>query len=720
MKNKIKTVLILVLILLCSVGCAQDRANEGSASTVVSTGSQDEGSVNAVAGTDSSEKSLRVKQLLPLTLEEDSTEGSQKRLFTCSYGSKLYILASYQKEDGTPLAQWMYIFDMDTLETEKLAFSLSTPESENLSITSMYVTGENELTLLLYGSLDGKDASALLCKTDTTGKALNDAAPYSDVPEYFTSLGNLGISNNKLFSVPGSASILTEWAPDTSTTQIYRYDAGNDKKLVATLPDEFVTSLCSHGQDTIYYIANSELKLLNTKTQTCETLCNIRDCGIELYAGNEYLLINGKGELALCTIIEDKPAVYLLTDEEAVTDSDTIRLTRLQTYGMEYVTRLAASWSTTSDYHIKIEKENEEQKQEALYNRTMMEIVSGQGPELMWVSEEDMKILAEKGALMDISELIPEDIKEQLLPGVLKAGTINDTLVGITPEVSFYTMLASDAVWDEDSWTISDVMSLVESRDDWEWPLIFSTVKPNYYTLLYGILAKDWSNSPFIDFEEGISYFNGEEFIKTLEFCKKYGETDMSTTVEWDDLSSMLKNGTSVGAQCFFYGGLPDFSSAMRRYENCHVVGFPRTEGSGSYLYSEAYLVVNANATHTDAIKEFIACLLDYENQYTVSFTPVRKDVLRNSVITHGDSLAVLKSLSPESYRTLEAKPDGSSYLEEFMEFAESCEPQPHLPEGISNILGEELPSYFTGDKSAREVADIIHNRVQLYFAEKE
>lgn len=181
----------------------------------------------------------------------------------------------------------------------------------------------------------------------------------------------------------------------------------------------------------------------------------------------------------------------------------------------------------------------------------------------------------------------------------------------------------------------------------------------------------------------------------------------------------MLKNGTSVGAQCFFYGGLPDFSNAMRRYENCHVVGFPRTGGNGSYLYSEAYLVVNANATHTDAIKEFIACLLDYENQYTVSWTPVRKDVLQNSVKTHGDSLVVLRSLSPESYQALEAKPDGSSYLEEFMEFAESCEPQPHLPEGISNILGEELPSYFTGDKSAKEVADIIHNRVQLYFAEK-
>lgn len=724
MKNKIKTAIILMLILLCSAGCA--KSEENTVSTGESSGNAATDTEISVISTESSENSFRVKQLIPLTLDEEDIEFSERIIYSASYGSRFYLLASYQSEGSSQPSQWMYSFDMNTLGIEKNSFSLDIPEKENFFITAMYATGENELTLLLYGSLDDKASSTVLCKTDITGKPLNSETPFSNDTESFENLGlNSRIGNNKLYSIPDNSPIITEWEDTTNTTQIYHYDMEAGKKLpLATLSDEYVSSLCSNGHDTLYYINNNELKLLNVKTRTCEILCNFRDCGISLY-NNHHLLINTKEELALCSLEGENPVIYLLTDEEeTVTDSDTIRLVRLQTHGMEYVTRLAASYSTTSDYRIKVERAGDEQKQEALHNRTMMEIVSGQGPELMWVSEEDMRILAEKGALMDISELLSEDIKEQLLPGVLKAGTVDGSLVAITPEVSFYTMMTPDSVWSENSWTVSELMNLVESGDDWDWPLIFSILKPNYYTLFYGMLAHDMANSPYMDIENGISYFNGDEFIRTIEFCKKYGEANDSVTADWNELYPMLKNGASAAMRCNFYSGLTDFSYDMRRYENCHIVGFPRnegTEGNGSYLYSEAYLVVNANATRIDAIKEFIACLLDYENQYSVTFTPVRKDVLQNSVVKDwNDRPAVLKSISPEIVQQLETKPDGTSYLDEFMAFAESCEPKPYCPKEISEILGSELPSYFTGDKTAEEVADIIHRRVQLYFDERD
>lgn len=709
MRKKSLMLIMLVLMLLCNSSCA--KSNENIASAI-------EDSEGTVASTVTAEQTFRVKQFLPLTLDETDREFSEKQFITASYGSKLYLLASYRSEDSIQPSLWLYTFDMNTLGLEKSPFSLPLQEDERFYIASMYITGANEITLLLYGTFEGILGSPALCKTDLTGKPINGDNPFSDSTETFD---NLALTGNKFFAIPDSLSIITEWEDATHTTQLYSYDTQTDQRQsLTTLSNDFISSLCSNGKDTLYYIGNGELKKLDTQKQSCEVLCNIRDCGITSY-GNECLLINDKEELAFCVVEGEKPGIYLLTDEEeTLTDSDIIRLVRLQFYGMEYASKLAASWSVESDSaHIKVEKTDNEQKQEALHNRTMMEIVAGNGPELMWVSEEDMRILAEKGALMDMSELIPSEIKEQLLPGVLKVGTIDGTLVGITPEVSFYTVFTPDSVWSRDSWSISDVMSLVESRDDWEWPLSYSIYKPDFYTLFY-FLLKDLADSPFVDMENGVSHFDSDEFIQVLEFCKKYGEKD-SVKVDWDDLDEMMQNGTCAAQVSYFYDGFGNFSHSMPSLKDCHIVGFPRNEGSGNYLYSEAYLVVSANATHIDAIKDFIAYLLDYDNQYTVSFSPVRKDVLRDSVVItpHSNTPAILKSTSYEVYRPIETKPDGTSYLEEFMTFAESCEPQPLRPEAISDILGDELPSFVADDKNAKEVADIIHRRVQLYFAEQ-
>ena len=68
--------------------------------------------------------------------------------------------------------------------------------------------------------------------------------------------------------------------------------------------------------------------------------------------------------------------------------------------------------------------------------------------------------------------------------------------------------------------------------------------------------------------------------------------------------------------------------------------------------------------------------------------------------------------------RNLAAKPDGNTWLEEYLEFLENCRPQPVLPGQISKIISEELSAFLEGDKSAEETAEIMHRRVQLYLDE--
>lgn len=712
MKTELKIAVVVLSMLFCIAGCGKSGEN-------IADDSQGRGK---------STGSLRVDQLIPVRIEDPATNYVSRNIYSDSYGSRLYLLVSYQfqedelSEEDLPSTLWMYVFDLNTQETEKSTYTLELPEEENYSILSMDITGENELALWLYHFADGSE-TAVLCRTDLTGKPLDSGELFSEDVGY---LPDPIQSDDKFFAIPDADPMIAAWDAAADTGRLYRYDTVQDMRVsLAALPGDFVSCLCAGGQDSLYYVGNGELKTLDIKTQSSQSLCNLLNYGLDL-SGRNHLLVNADGELAFCLVGSLKTTVYLLTDKaEETADSDTIRLVRLIDAGMNYVSPMAGNWSMESGtYSIKVERKNDAQEVETLWDRTMMEIAAGKGPELMWVNEGDMRTLAEKGVLMDLSGMIPDDLKAELLPGVLQAGTYNGVLVGLAPEVSFYSIVTPDSVWSGDSWTAADVMELVESGDDWEYPLSLDTRKLSAATIFFGFFFDniDIENSGYVDMEKGISYFNTEEFIRLIEFCRKYGrpggDGDFGEK-SWDDINQMLNEGKCVAQELYLYSGLESFSSQMSSYENCHIVGYPTNAGSGNYVFGEGYLVVNANAVHTDAIQDFICYLLDYENQYKVSTSPVRKDVLRDRVVIGPGSIpAVLTVYNGDLLKELATKPDGTIYLEEFMAFAESCEPRPYYPEVIRNILFEELASFWNGDKSAEETAEIIHRRVQLYLDE--
>ena len=64
-------------------------------------------------------------------------------------------------------------------------------------------------------------------------------------------------------------------------------------------------------------------------------------------------------------------------------------------------------------------------------------------------------------------------------------------------------------------------------------------------------------------------------------------------------------------------------------------------------------------------------------------------------------------------------KPDGSTCLEEFREFLNSCRAEPKWPPQIEQILAEEPEPYFKGDKSTEKAVTLLQSRVQLYLDEQ-
>lgn len=63
-------------------------------------------------------------------------------------------------------------------------------------------------------------------------------------------------------------------------------------------------------------------------------------------------------------------------------------------------------------------------------------------------------------------------------------------------------------------------------------------------------------------------------------------------------------------------------------------------------------------------------------------------------------------------------KEDGTTTLQDYKDFLESCIPGPAGYNDILNTVWEEAQSYIEGDKNAKEVARIIDSRIQLYLDE--
>lgn len=716
--------LILLFSLLCITGCGTPGSDMTKESE--NTEGSEERNPADDASEEISDKTLRIGQIIHLPIEDPEEEFMSKNVYSGSFGSKLYLLTSYQFGDGEAPAMWLYTFDLDIQETERSSFSLEVPNLENFLVESMTVTGKNELTFRLYGASEGSDTNSyFLCRTNLTGKPLDGEEPFSEDTGYPPASG-------KFFAVPDGAPILVE--SEGSDTRLFRYDAETLEPMPLTAVGDFVNTLCSDGKGGLYYMGASELKHLYLDSMDEVVLCNTAGSGIML-SGESCLLAGKEGELAICSISYSDPTVYLLTDQGEDGEREDIRLVNIDRYSDPGLYNLAALWSVSSDsYHITTEKADiSSQAMDALRDRTMAELAAGKGPEIMFVSEDDLHILAEKGALMDLSEVIDEDIREQFLPGVLTLGTIDGIWVGAPVDVFYKTLMISDALWPGDRWKVSDMLDFAESRDSWgEWILSEITlgdrliglplVPPDSSRLFEIGFLQSLGDSPFMDVENGISYFNSEEFIRVMEFCKEYGYTG-NITADVDSVAAMLGEGRTIAQFVDLYLGIIDFSREMSSHGNCHMVGFPNESGRGNYVYSQGYIVVNADADHIEGVKEFLNYLFSFDVQRT-STSPVRKDVLRGRIAPNPQdgSPAILYDPNDKDnswvYGHLDLKPDGTSYLEEFMDFVESCEPIPYCPTAITEIVQEELGAYFAGNKSAKDTADIIHRRVQLYFDE--
>lgn len=699
--------LIVLAGLLCLMGCG--REENGPAS-----GEQGMASAGTVS---TGAESLYINEIIPLHFEGEN-------LFYDTYGSRLYVLWAYTSEEGSAEYSSLYVFDGETKEMEQQPFALRIPGRESSYMQSMDVRDGGQISLRMRDS-----EGDFLVITDMEGNIVSQQDTFPNQEAYPWNADMLHRFENRAYDIGNGTIILTRDKEQEYVTELFLYDAENNKETPLTVFDgELVRSLCMDGEDTMYYTTTGSLNRWDKGSNTRTRLMELHANGLSSSPMSNNLLTNSQGEVLVCELEGDIPCVYVLSGEERQRE-DKLRITYLTGIGSDALARPANIFFQRYP-ELKLEQErceNEDLDRPAIRDRVFVELAAGQGPELMWVREEDMYTLQEKGLLMDLSELIPEDIQEQIWPGVIQSGTVDNQLVGIKLYALYDTMVVSDALWEGDSWTREDVLEIMESRDNWDVTFSYGDTYVLYaidpYELLSEVLLTDLDGSEFLDIKQGYCNFDSPEFIRLLEVCKKYGQVD-PVRLDREEHSRQVETGDSIAWVGSFTDGIRSFSSDMNMYEgSAHIVGFPTREGGKNYIEANnTFLVLNARAEHLEEIKELLAHLLSYENQFDNSDQCVRKDVIQESVVYHEfREKYVLKVSAKEDlvFMDLDLKPDGTSWLEEYMAFVETCEPAPNWRYTmVGTILEEELQPYFAGDKSAETVAGIIQSRVRTYLDE--
>lgn len=678
-----------------------------------------------LAGELSTGKTLSVKAVQAMHFaepEEGYAAGATCYRFA---DNRIYMLRVELGESDNAARLCVQVYDTEDNDTAQYVFTPRIQGHEDCRVLSADLTANKELSLKMKDT--GEEENFFEIKTDLEGNVLEGGNPFPEEP-YPWNLDPWG--DVRSFVLSDGRIVLSRFDAGEQKTVLTWIDGeGGGESPLGVVQGDFINSMMTDEEGILYYLGGNSLVRWDVEKNNREELFALYENGVEPGAQASGLFKNEEGEILLCRLWQGKGTIYVLTDEE-LPDKEQIRLSSLWgAAGIDYFRRQAATFTQNGgEIPISLELESRQEYQEDYRNRIMAEMVAEKGPDILFVTQDDMILLQEKGLLCDLSDMIPQETRDVLIPGVLELGTVNGQLVGLVPEAHFETLGTSFQVWGEDGWNLEELVGILAAKEDWECPFHQVGIRSDGYTLLYRFLYL--GDSPILDLEQKTCQFDSEEFIHLLELCKKYGDARPYEKICEDQLTveerfRLMQEGEVAAEFIHLYGGLDAYSLARERLgEGGHIVGFPVESGSGNYVdsYSYGYLVVNARTKYREEIGKFFSLLLDYDNQFKTGGACVRMDVIRDCVYYNEwqEQYFMLRSSDTENryIQEISLRPDGSTYLEEYIAFVESCEPMPYIPQQIKQIVSEEAMSFFDGRKEAGETADIIQRRVQLYLEE--
>ena len=377
-----------------------------------------------------------------------------------------------------------------------------------------------------------------------------------------------------------------------------------------------------------------------------------------------------------------------------------------------------SSYSTMDDYL-------------AGYTQLNNEILAGNMPDILIVdSNIPVDNYISKGLLADIGKLIDNDAeisREDYLENVFEAFSVDGTLYSVVPSFYVQTMVGKTSlVGDKQGWTMEEMQNLVSTMpDDMS---IFGDITK--MTFLYYIMH--FCGTDFINQSTGKCTFSSQEFINLLEFA-----ATLPDEINYDDEYYMnyyttyetqyRENRTLLQYQYLY--DLRYLNRNLKTYfgESVTFIGFPNSERNGSIINGDGGYAISSKSKNIDGAWEFIRYYLTDEYQKNLWGFPVKRDLFmekakeatqrpyymneNNEKVEYDDTYYV-------NNEEIVIAPMTQEEMGQVIAFIESVNRTSYFNNDIYAIIEEEAAPFFSGQKSAADVAQIIQSRAQIYVNE--
>lgn len=345
-----------------------------------------------------------------------------------------------------------------------------------------------------------------------------------------------------------------------------------------------------------------------------------------------------------------------------------------------------------------------------------LDILTGDGPDIICGSADLLSNYAVKGCLTDLYPLMEADSnfnKDDYMQSIFRLCETDGKLYQLCPYFMIQGLVGSASlIGDQKGWTVDTFNEMADSLPDGMKALDKNSQLQS--TLLHTI----YSTSPdtFINYSTGKVDFDSDVFCTLLAFTKENGRSEAALpegVAITMDSGELIKNGELALENCLIMGAL-DYNLYVSRIGGpVSVTGYPSADGSGALCLPSMLLAVSSASDNTKASWEFVKSFLGKKIQETVYGVPVLRTEFEAQIEAAKDpdnQILVQHHAAPISEETAQA----------YRDMVDGLDTLSISDNEIYGIVQEEAAAYFADQKSAENVAAIIQNRVQTIMDERQ
>ncbi len=367
---------------------------------------------------------------------------------------------------------------------------------------------------------------------------------------------------------------------------------------------------------------------------------------------------------------------------------------------------------------------------QAGYTQLNNDITTGHMPDILLTNGLPVDNYATKGLLADIGKMIEEDEElssVEFMENVFNAFSMDGKLLYVVPSFYISTMVAKTSlVGDRTGWSMKDMRELMATLPEGT-SAMGEILQGDFFNVMMGYCGRD-----FIDVDSGKCEFDSQNFIDMMEYAKTLPKEMGDDTYDdgwWENYQSQYRENRTLLCQMNISSmrNLP-YTINGRVGEDVSYIGFPTETGKGSYISANMQFALSARSSHLDGAWSFVRYYLTDEYQSELTYgLPIQKKYLtevskeatqRPYYLDENGNKQEYDDTYYMNGEEIIIKPLDQVQLDKAMDFIETVDNSYYWNEDIMNIINEEMDGFFTGQKSAQDVAKIIQSRAQIYVDE--